>query len=335
MGKKHYFGEVIRKGLMWLKDRQKEDGSFSAERAFMYNEALATMAMTEAYGLSGNKFFKEPAERGVAFLIAAQKLSPSDDGPWGWRYESLAHLNEAKAKGEVDDTTYFVEKSESDISVTGWVVMALKSAVISGFEVPPEVMLGALEYAKNVAADAGLSGYVTRDQAGKKIEGLGDHFVYHTGTMSALNMLVRTFVAHDLEDPFLELAAQHIVKDLPTISKDKLSIDYYYWYYASMALNQFDGPDSPRNETSDKQKYWGPWKKEMESALLELQDKSRERDGCARGGWLINDRWSSHGHALYNTAINTLTLEVYYRYENAFGAVKRGTGGPEAVQKPK
>jgi hypothetical protein len=302
----------------------------------MYNEALATMAMTEAYGLSGNKFFKEPAERGVRFLIAAQKISPADDNVrWGWRYESKERLDAAKAKGEVDESQYFKLKSDSDISATGWVVMALKSAVISGLEVPPEVLEGALNYAKSIAAENGLSGYQARDQAGKKVEGLGDNFTYHTGTMTALNMLVRTFVSHDLSDPFLEAGAQHIVTDLPTVSKDKLSIDYYYWYYASLALNQFDGPDSPRNASDDKQKYWGPWKKDMEEALLELQDKSKERDACSRGGWLINDRWSAHGHALYNTAINTLTLEVYYRYANAFGGGQREQLGMQGTSKPR
>jgi hypothetical protein len=38
-----------------------------------------------------------------------------------------------------------------------------------------------------------------------------------------------------------------------------------------------------------------------------------------------SDRWGNYSGAgpLYNTAINVLTLEVYYRYENAFGGSKR------------
>jgi hypothetical protein len=73
----------------------------------------------------------------------------------------------------------------------------------------------------------------------------------------------------------------------------------------------------------------------MESALLDLQDKNKERDMCSRGGWLVDDRWSHAGRALYNTAINVLTLEVYYRYENAFGAGKRERGDDRTVQAAK
>src|SRR6185436_4503125 len=111
--------------------------------------------------------------------------------------------------------------------------------------VPEEAMLGGLRFAKYVSRDDGLVGYVDPLGAGAPVEGPGDQFAYHTGTMSALSMLVRTFVSHDHGDPFLEAGAKQIVKDQPTISKDKLSIDYYSWYYATLALNQFDGPDSP------------------------------------------------------------------------------------------
>jgi hypothetical protein len=38
---------------------------------------------------------------------------------------------------------------------------------------------------------------------------------------------------------------------------------------------------------------------------------------------MVPDRWSYDGGPIYTTAINVLTLEVYYRYENAFGGAKR------------
>jgi hypothetical protein len=105
---------------------------------------------------------------------------------------------------------------------------------------------------------------------------------------------------------------------MPTVTKDKLSIDYYYWYYATLALNQFDGPDSPRKGSG---KYWDNWNKALIDAILPLQNQSKARDVCSRGGWLEADRWGGHtGYSLYSTALNVLTLQVYYRYENAFGA---------------
>ncbi len=318
MGKRHAAGDVVKKGVRWLMDHQREDGAFTtAEYTFMYNQALAAMALCEAAGLSRNvRELKRPAQKGVDFLAASQKVS-SEGARWGWRYESKKELDEAFAAGKMDEASYKQVLSDVDISHTCWIVMALKSAQLTGFEVDPAVMDGALAYAQYTTGKDGLVGYQNPYQAGDVIGGPGDQFNYHTATMSALGMLVRTFVSHDLDDPFLELGAKQIVKDLPSVSKDKLSIDYYYWYYATLALNQFDGPDSPRRGAG---KYWEPWNKALVEAILSLQDQSKARDVCTRGGWLEQDRWGGHtGYTLYNTALNVLTLEVYYRYENAFG----------------
>jgi len=350
MGKRHLAGDIVKRGVKWLIDHQDKEQGFFSDPDFstgMYNEALATMALCEAYGISRNRELKRPAQKGVDWLVAAQKVRldatggmPSDGSNparWGWRYLSKKHVDDALAGGTIDQTTYNELVQDVDISVTTWVVMALKSAKLVNLDVPSDVLPGALEYARYTTGQDGLVGYKSPYGAGEKISGAGDHFTYHTATMSALGMLVRTFVSHDLEDPFLELAAKQIIKDLPTVSKDKLSIDYYYWYYATLALNQFDGPDSPRRGAG---KYWEPWNKDLIAAVLSLQDQSKARNTCTRGGWLENDRWGGHtGYALYNTAINVLTLEVYYRYENAFGVnqdVDAPAGGSvQGSQRPK
>ena len=319
MGKRYSVGEVVKNGLKWLRSRQREDGSFAATRGLLYNDILATLALTEAYGLSRHRAWKESAERGIEFILAAQKPHPDGAGLWGWRYTGRQEIDDALAAGTLSETDHYVEMREADISVTCWAVMALKSAELSGIAVPHEAYDGAMAFTRWVSLPDGRVGYQEPGQAGEKILGRGDHYDYHLGTMSALSMLVRTFAEKNVEDPFLEAAAKQIVQDLPAVSKDRLSVDYYYWYYAALALNQFDGPDSPRKTNE----YWGRWNEAMKDALLELQDQSSERDVCARGGWLVDDRWSHAGGALYNTAINTLTLQVYYRYENAFGATRR------------
>jgi hypothetical protein len=329
MGKRHKAGDVVKNGIKWLVDRQNADGSFSPQ-GFMYNEALASMAIFEAYGISRNRELKRPAQKAADFLVAAQKLGP-EATPWGWRYTPKVHLDAQLKEGKITQEDY--NQEGVDISVTGWVVMALKSAALAGLEVPPESLQGALAYARYTTGDDGLVGYQVPAQAGEKINGPRDHFTYHTGTMSALGMLVRTFVSHDLDDPFLDLAAKHIIKDPPEVSKDNLSIDYYYWYYATLALNQFDGPDSPRKGAG---KYWEPWNKALIASILKLQDDSKERDVCTRGGWLVDDRWAgNHGYSIYNTALSVLTLEVYYRYENAFGLVADKGAKPAPAKEEK
>lgn len=305
-------GEVVKNGLRWLKNRQNDDGSFSRERGFLYNEALATMALTEAYGLTQNRYWLEPARRGVEFLERAQRPNPGGQGLWGWRYASRQEI-EAKYPGGSIDEAGKRELFDADTSVTGWAVMALKSAQLAGLSVAPESLQGALSFARFVSTPEGRAGYLDPKGAGAKVSGVGDQFTYHPAAMSALAMCIRAFTTHDSEDPFLEPAARQLAADLPATGKDQLGIDYYYWYYGSLALHQFDGPDSPRSSG----KFWGPWNKAMAARLIELQDKDPKT--CHHGGWLAPDRWSHSGGPVYATAINVLTAEVYYRYANAFG----------------
>src|SRR5690348_18358180 len=124
--------------------------------------------------------------------------------------------------------------------------------------------------------------------------------------MSALGMCTRTFITHDASDPVLELSAKHVAADLPTVSKDKLSVDYYYWYYGSLALNQFDGPDGPRKSG----KLWNAWNRAMVASLETLQDV--EEHACRRGGWITPDRWAHACGPISSTALAVLTLEGYY-----------------------
>jgi len=314
MAKRYKVGEVIKKGLEWLRKKQNPDGAFSETR-YAYSEILATLAMTEAYGLTQNRYWRDPAQKGIDFLQNAQRPNPSGQGFWGWRYLPRQDIEDFR-RGTGDEA-YKKELFDSDTSVTAWAVMALKSAQISGLQVKQESMDGAMEFCKFVTADNGLVGYLDAKTAGATVQGTNDHFIYHPTTMSALGMCIRIFAQRNPDDPFLDLAAKRIIADLPTISKDRLSIDYYYWYYASLALNQIDGPDSPRKSG----KYWGPWNKAMVDAVLALQDQTDR--ACTSGGWIIGDRWAYTGGPLYGTAINVLTLEVYYRYENAFGGFKR------------
>ena len=303
-GKQMLTGDIVGAGLKWLVREQGPDGSFRNYPGLLYNEAIGALALSEAWGLSRSPAWKAPAEKAIRYLVSAQKANPFGSGRWGWRYTPGG------------DTI-------ADTSVTGWVVMALKSAQLAGLDVPRDAFDGALDFVNWASTKEGFVGYLGPDAAGEPVTGHGDQFDYHVGTMSSLGMLVRTFAKHDIRDPFLEAAAQQIVKDLPSVSEDRLSVDYYYWYYGSLALNQFDGPDSPR---PDRGKYWKPWNEAMIAALVSLQDGTTEKSVCSRGGWLAPDRWCYAGGPVYATAMNVLTLEVYYRYENAFGVVAKAEG---------
>lgn len=314
-GKRYRVGEVVKEGLTWLVARQQSTGQFSKDKAFLYNEALATMAVAEAYGLTRNAYWKGPAQRGVDFVQRAQRPNPSGEGLWGWRYEPRSEVEDLRTSGTGEGPSKAV--FDADTSVTTWCVMALKSAELAGLAVDRRSMDGALAFVQWVTADNGLVGYIDPKAAGATVTGKNDHFKYHPAVMSALGMCSRAFIAHDPNDPVLELSAKQVSNDLPAIAADRLSIDYYYWYYGSIALNQFDGPDSPRKTN----KHWGPWNKAMLESLASLQNTAPA--ACTRGGWITPDRWSYAGGPVYSTALAVLTLEVYYRYANAFAGVQR------------
>ena len=318
--KRTRLGEVVKNGLQWLRTRQAShpDGRFSDD-GHIYNEALATLAMCEAYGLSGHQAWKEPAQKGLDFLVAAQRLNPSGTGLWGWRYESRTWIEGPEGKAAFpDEKEWRTKQHESDISATAWVVMALKSGELAGLTVPEAAMHGAMDFVNYVTVKDGRVAYMDPLQVGRKIAGDGDQYDFHIATLGALGMCVRTFAEKNIDDPSLELGAKQLVADLPDVSKNKLSVDYYYWYYGTLALNQFDGPASPKRSG----KYWNAWNKALTETLLPTQDEAKT---CAGGGWTIPDRWSHAGGPIYRTATNVLTLEVYYRYENAFaaGALKK------------
>jgi hypothetical protein len=285
------------------------------------------MAVTEAFGLTQARFWREPAQKALNFIQAAQRPNPQGTGLWGWRYSSRQEIEQFHRGAGSQDAEMLKELYDADTSVTGWCIMALKSGILSGLQVSDESLKGGIAFSNFVTqlgADGkptGLVGYLDAKGAGAKVTGPNDQYTYHPAVMSALGMCIRIFSEHNPDDPFLKVAADQVVKDLPTVSKDKLSLDYYYWYYASLALNQVDGPDAPKKTN----KYWPAWNKAMVDAVLAIQDHTER--ACTNGGWMDMDRWAiDHGGPLYTTAINVLTLEVYYRYENAFGSVKTVQG---------
>lgn len=308
-GKRREIGTIVRAALDWLIARQKPDGSFTAAAPYLYNESLAAAALCEAYGLTQDGRMLAAARRATAFVERAQRPSPGGSGLWGWDYEPRAS---AEARGRSGDREAQRQIFDADLSNTGWALLALSTARMSAIAVSPDAFRGAVEFAGWVSTDDGLAGYTSAKQAGQKVIGPRDHFVYHPSTMSAISMCVRMFGTNATSDPFLERAADQIVKDVPRASADGLAVDYYNWYWATLALYQFDGPRSTR---ASRGKRWDPWHKALLDVLLPMQDKSEK--ACTNGAWLAPDRWSESGGPIHTTALAVLTLQSYYR----FGAI--------------
>jgi len=116
------YGPEVAKGTRFLLASAREpDGYLIGPRGGnMYCHAMATLALAELWGMTGDDAIKPVLDRAVRLIVSSQ----SDQG--GWRYEP--HSNQA------------------DISVTIMQVMALRAAKNSGLHVPDRTLNEALAY---------------------------------------------------------------------------------------------------------------------------------------------------------------------------------------------
>ena len=123
------YSAVVQKGLYYLTAR-KEDTDHGADfqEGTMYAQGLATMALSEAFAMTGDESLGALAQAAVDFIVHAQHVGG------GWRYYP----------GQPGDTT-----------VTGWQLMALKSGQLAGLHIPASVWYAAARYLDSVQSDYG------------------------------------------------------------------------------------------------------------------------------------------------------------------------------------
>ena len=186
------YADTIGRGLHFLLLAQKPDGDLRGRsRAVgMYCHAMATLALCEAYALSGDEHLREPVERAIGFLLRAR----ARDG-LAWRY----------APGAV----------AGDTSILGWVVLALKSAKEVGIPVPPTVQSGALGWLDKVSDGParGLAKY----QPGKPA----------TPTMTAEAWVCRQFLGVGGPGPTSTESAGYLLQHGP--DRDPYNLYYWYY----------------------------------------------------------------------------------------------------------
>jgi hypothetical protein len=272
------WGDVIRNGINWLRIHQTEEGCFGEPRGpkSMVNHALAALAMAEAYGMTDTMAYKDSAQKGIDYILAAQNPDRA------WRYTPRC--------------------GDNDTSVTSWCVLALKIADNDGLNVRRSAFLGARRWLDDVTDEKDFkAGYMAKGTGKNFVEGRNEDWAGHE-SMTAAGMFSRILIERSRQHPSIEGGAALLLADLPDAASKK--VDYYYWYLGTLALFQYDGPAG---------KCWTKWNGAMKDALLPLQRE--KKDGCASGSWDPDiDRWGFDGGRVYATALNVLTLETYYRY---------------------
>ena len=186
------YKEHIHKGLAWLVKQQARDGKLFTGGEFntgMYSHAIATMALSEAYGLSHDKRLRDPAQRAINFIVKSQNHM---DG--GWRYQP----------GMAGDTSVF-----------GWILFALRSGSLAELDVPKATIRQARAYLDFAAADPLQSVY-------SYMPGRSP-----TETMTAEGLLGRQYLGWSREHPSMLQGVSIVVSQLQASTERNLYYWYY------------------------------------------------------------------------------------------------------------
>ena len=250
------YSEQVSRGVYFLIQKlkiQSGRGTWlsSTASAEMYEHGIATLALCEALQMTGDESLAESCQAAIRQIIYAQH----NDG--GWDYHP---------------------KAPGDLSIVGWQVMALKSAVSAKLDVPADTIRGIDLFVRR----ENVGGFMFRYRAGKG-----------TPSMTAIGNLMRILRGVSKTDAMLIRAVDYLADKGPS------DHDAYYNYYATQVLFHYGG------------KPWDKWNKAMREFLIGTQ----EQYGHSAGSWWHpGDPHNLTAGRLYVTAMACLTLEVYYRY---------------------
>lgn len=186
------YKDAVSRGITWLVKHQKPDGDLftgGEGNSHMYSHGIATIALCEAFGMSGDEALRGPAQRAIDFIVSAQHESSG-----GWRY----HPNQ-----------------DGDTSVVGWQVMALKSGQMAELNVPQKTLDLAKKWLLSVAGNGGQQGQFAY-QRGK-----------YNPAMTAEGLLCMQYLGADRGSPSIRFGGDYLLRNLPKQGKETSYYWYY------------------------------------------------------------------------------------------------------------
>ncbi len=130
-------GQAMKKGLDFIlkPENQEADGYFGkADGSRMYGHGITTLLLSEMLGMGADErqdaLIRERCRKAIDLILRAQRVPKNEANRGGWRYTPDA--------------------GDSDMSVTCWQAMALRSARNAGMDVPKESIDLAVRYIKGL-----------------------------------------------------------------------------------------------------------------------------------------------------------------------------------------
>ncbi len=254
------YGATVEKGVRWVLKGQRGNGLFGSIGQYeMYQHGICTLMLAEVAGMTADKSLaqeiRDKLVKAVTLILRAQRRPNHGVHRGGWRYR--------------------IGSTDSDMSVTGWQLMALRAAKNVGCDVPADSIDRAVDYVKR-SQDRSTGGFCYMAQ-GRGVT------VPCTGTgILALELCGKSF--H--HSPECRRAGAYLLKH--SLAGGRKAHFFYGVYYCSQAMFQLGG------------NYWAAYKPQLHKVLL-----SRAQ---GNGAWVGN-----HG-ASYSTAMAVLALTVEYRF---------------------
>jgi hypothetical protein len=266
------FGPTVKRGLDYLLENGKKfqgrmsmtQGSFPGGGP-VYEHAIATYAMGEYYTMTKDERYGELLRQAVGYIIEGQ----APDGGWQYGY----------AKGP-----------DSDTSVSGWQIQALKAAHLTGLNISgvDESLDKAMLDLKRVQDDKGAFGY-------RKAPG--------SYSLTGVGVLCTYFWKQDKDKSVregIEYLLRETEKTYPVKYKsDKANL--YAWYYNTQACLMFGGS------------AWTKWNRWFQDEIADNQSPDGSWPPIA--GKTPGPQADPNGAGpYYRTTLCVLMLEVFYRY---------------------
>jgi hypothetical protein len=257
-GQTHQAGDYadnVYRGLAYLIRHQKPNGSM-AGNASVY-------AANYSHGMAALSMCESAAiSRDPSALISAQRAIAhtrrmQHPRTGGWRYR---------------------EGSPGDLSQLGWQAMVMDAGHRADIPIDQLAVAGVQRFLRSVrmGAHGGLASYRPGEAPSR--------------TMTAEALATRLLIGEQVPAAEIAEAERYLLQQPPGVGKD----NYYYWYYATLALHQLQDD------------AWNHWNQALKRRLLATQRSD--------GSWSSDTLWGGYGGTVYTTSMATLCLETYYRH---------------------
>jgi hypothetical protein len=196
--------DVVARGLRFLLERQRADGSLAGDAEFfaaLYCHGMATLAIGEACALTADAALRPALDRAVRYTLAMQHPATG-----GWRY----------AAGDRGDT-----------SQLGWQVMVLATARQAGLATgldPAEARARVFLQSVSSGRAGGLASYRPGERP--------------SVAMTAEALVCRLLLGLSVGDP----AVREALDSLAAAPPEAAHPNAYTWYYATLASFHAGGP---------------------------------------------------------------------------------------------